>query len=47
MKRYRSQEYAMRNSGWTLLDAAEQVFKLTRDRVYNSKDGLFVANFTT
>lgn len=38
MKRYRSQEYAMNNSGWILLDAAEQIFKTTRDRVYNDKD---------
>lgn len=40
MKRYRSQEYAMSNSGWILLDAAEQIFKLARERVYNSKDGM-------
>lgn len=38
MKRYRSQEYAMNNSGWILLDSAEQIFKLTRERVYNEKD---------
>lgn len=40
MKRYRSQEYAMNNSGWILLDTAEQIFKTTRERVYNLKDGL-------
>lgn len=39
IKRYRSQEYAMNNSGWILLDAAEHIFKTTRDRIYNSKDG--------
>lgn len=39
LKRYRSQEYAMSNSGWILLDAAEQIFKIVRERVYNSKDG--------
>lgn len=38
MKRYRTQEYAMNNSGWILLDSAEQIFKTTRDRVYNDKD---------
>lgn len=38
MKRYRTQEYAMNNSGWILFDAAEQIFKLTRERVYNDKD---------
>lgn len=38
LKRYRTQEYVMNNSGWILLDSAEQVFKLTRERVYNDKD---------
>lgn len=28
----------MSNSGWTLLTSAEQIFKLTKDRVFNSKD---------
>ncbi|XP_002022063.2 DNA repair endonuclease XPF [Drosophila persimilis] len=37
MKRYRSTEYALSNSGWTLLDAAEQVFKLSKQRVYNGQ----------
>lgn len=41
MRKYRTQEYAMSNSGWILLDAAEQIFKTTKDRVFNSKDGLF------
>lgn len=40
LKRYRSQEYAMNNSGWILLDAAEQIFKVARERVYNNKDGM-------
>lgn len=31
----------MNNSGWILLDTAEQIFKTTRERVYNSKDGLY------
>uniref|UniRef100_A0A1A9WG73 DNA repair endonuclease XPF n=1 Tax=Glossina brevipalpis TaxID=37001 RepID=A0A1A9WG73_9MUSC len=35
IKRYRTTEYALSNSGWTLLDAAEQVFKLAKDRIYN------------
>uniref|UniRef100_A0A1B0ATA9 DNA repair endonuclease XPF n=1 Tax=Glossina palpalis gambiensis TaxID=67801 RepID=A0A1B0ATA9_9MUSC len=34
-KRYRTTEYALSNSGWTLLDAAEKVFKLAKERVYN------------
>lgn len=28
----------MNNSGWVLLDAAEQIFKIARERVFNSKD---------
>lgn len=28
----------MANSGWTLLSAAEQIFKLSKDRVFNIKD---------
>lgn len=28
----------MNNSGWILLDSAEQIFKTTRERVYNAKD---------
>uniref|UniRef100_A0A1A9ZVD3 DNA repair endonuclease XPF n=1 Tax=Glossina pallidipes TaxID=7398 RepID=A0A1A9ZVD3_GLOPL len=35
IKRYRTTEYALSNSGWTLLDAAEKVFKLAKERVYN------------
>ncbi|XP_017064567.1 DNA repair endonuclease XPF isoform X2 [Drosophila eugracilis] len=37
MKRYRSKEYALSNSGWTLLDAAEQIFTLSRQRVFNGQ----------
>lgn len=40
MKRYRTKEYAMNNSGWTLLDAAEQMFKITKERVFNDSDGI-------
>lgn len=39
MKRYRSTEYAISNSGWTLLDAAEQIFMLSKQRVYNGQNG--------
>lgn len=38
VKRYRTAEYAMSNSGWTLLAAAEQIFKLAKERVFNAKD---------
>uniref|UniRef100_A0A1A9UPJ2 DNA repair endonuclease XPF n=1 Tax=Glossina austeni TaxID=7395 RepID=A0A1A9UPJ2_GLOAU len=37
IKRYRTTEYALSNSGWTLLDAAEKVFKLAKERVYNEE----------
>lgn len=39
IKRYRSTEYAISNSGWTLLDAAEQIFMLSKQRVYNGQNG--------
>lgn len=42
MKKYRGTTYANNSSGWVLLDAAEQVFKLTKERVYNDKDGKFI-----
>ncbi|EDV91996.1 DNA repair endonuclease XPF [Drosophila grimshawi] len=38
IKRYRSTEYAISNSGWTLLDAAEQIFTLSKQRVYNAQN---------
>ncbi|ALC48873.1 mei-9 [Drosophila busckii] len=38
IKRYRGTEYAMSNSGWTLLDAAEQIFMLSKQRVYNGQN---------
>ncbi|XP_073834660.1 DNA repair endonuclease XPF-like [Musca autumnalis] len=37
IRRYRTKEYALSNSGWTLLDSAEQIFKLSKDRVYNGQ----------
>ncbi|XP_011193358.2 DNA repair endonuclease XPF [Zeugodacus cucurbitae] len=36
-KRYRTTEYALSNSGWTLLDSAEQIFILSKERVYNAQ----------
>ncbi|XP_023175651.2 DNA repair endonuclease XPF [Drosophila hydei] len=38
IKRYRSTEYAISNSGWTLMDAAEQIFVLSKQRVYNGQN---------
>ncbi|CAH2076241.1 unnamed protein product, partial [Iphiclides podalirius] len=38
VRKYRTPEYAKVNSGWILLDSAEQLFGLARGRVYNSKN---------
>uniref|UniRef100_A0A182Y440 DNA repair endonuclease XPF n=1 Tax=Anopheles stephensi TaxID=30069 RepID=A0A182Y440_ANOST len=35
LKRYRTTEYALHNSGWTLLEAAEKVFTIAKERVFN------------
>lgn len=38
-KKYRGSTYANNSSGWVFLDAAEQIFKIAKERVYNDKDG--------
>lgn len=40
VKRYRTTEYAQSNSGWTFLDAAEHIFRIAKERVYNKEGGL-------
>ncbi|XP_050068423.1 DNA repair endonuclease XPF [Anopheles maculipalpis] len=35
LKRYRTTEYALHNSGWTLLESAEKVFTIAKERVFN------------
>ncbi|XP_075974151.1 DNA repair endonuclease XPF mei-9 isoform X2 [Anticarsia gemmatalis] len=37
VSKYRTPEYAQINSGWILLDSAEQLFRLARGRVFNQK----------
>ncbi|KAJ2949835.1 hypothetical protein O0L34_g11149 [Tuta absoluta] len=37
VSKYRSPEYALLNSGWILLDSAEQLFRLAKNRVFNHK----------
>ncbi|CAB3223704.1 unnamed protein product [Arctia plantaginis] len=37
VSKYRTPEYAKINSGWILLDSAEQLFRLSRGRVFNHK----------
>lgn len=39
IKRYRTTEYAKSNSGWTFLDAAEEIFTIAKERVYNAAEG--------
>ncbi|KAL9692207.1 hypothetical protein quinque_000023, partial [Culex quinquefasciatus] len=38
MKKYRSTEYALSNSGWTILDSAEKIFNICKERVFNRND---------
>ncbi|KAM3964283.1 DNA repair endonuclease XPF mei-9 [Aphomia sociella] len=38
VSKYRTPEYAKINSGWILLDSAEQLFRFTKGRVYNNKN---------
>lgn len=38
LRKYRTAEYAINNSGWTLLNAAEQIFKVSKERVFNNQD---------
>lgn len=36
IKRYRTTEYALSNSGWVFLESAEQMFTTAKERVYNA-----------
>ncbi|CAH0714279.1 unnamed protein product, partial [Brenthis ino] len=38
VSKYRTPEYAKVNSGWILLDSAEQLFKVAKRRVFNEKN---------
>uniref|UniRef100_A0A336MFC1 DNA repair endonuclease XPF n=1 Tax=Culicoides sonorensis TaxID=179676 RepID=A0A336MFC1_CULSO len=38
VKQYRTTSYALNNSGWILLDSAEQMFNLVKQRVYNKEE---------
>ncbi|CAH2108225.1 unnamed protein product [Euphydryas editha] len=38
VSKYRTPEYANINSGWILLDSAEQLFRLAKARVFNNKN---------
>uniref|UniRef100_A0A182QSS3 DNA repair endonuclease XPF n=1 Tax=Anopheles farauti TaxID=69004 RepID=A0A182QSS3_9DIPT len=38
LKRYRTTEYALNNSGWTIMEAAEKVFTIAKERVFNKEN---------
>ncbi|XP_058821611.1 DNA repair endonuclease XPF [Topomyia yanbarensis] len=38
MKKYRTTEYALSNSGWIILDSAEKMFTVAKERVFNRND---------
>ncbi|XP_052863284.1 DNA repair endonuclease XPF [Anopheles cruzii] len=38
VKRYRTKEYALSNSGWTIMEAAERIFTIAKERIFNSED---------
>lgn len=38
MRKYRSTEYALSNSGWTICDSAEKMFNIAKERVFNKND---------
>ncbi|KZC10170.1 DNA repair endonuclease XPF [Dufourea novaeangliae] len=39
LNRLRTMEYAVKNSGWLMLDSVDILFKNAKDRVYNEKTG--------
>lgn len=39
LKRYRTKEYALSNSGWTIMEAAERVFTVAKERIFNRESG--------
>lgn len=42
LNRLRTMEYAVKNSGWLMLDSVDSLFKNAKSRVYNEKNGEFV-----
>lgn len=39
LNRFRTMEYAVKNSGWLMLDSVDTLFKNAKDRVYNGENG--------
>lgn len=39
LNRLRTMEYAVKNSGWLMLDSVDTLFKNAKDRVYDAKSG--------
>lgn len=42
LNRLRTMEYAIKNSGWLMLDSVDALFKNAKERVYNEKNGEFI-----
>lgn len=42
LNRLRTMEYAVKNSGWLMLDSVDALFKNAKDRIYNEKNGKLV-----
>ncbi|KAK9309706.1 hypothetical protein QLX08_000705 [Tetragonisca angustula] len=40
LNRLRTMEYAVKNSGWLMLDSVDSLFKNARDRIYNERNEL-------
>ncbi|XP_053670214.1 DNA repair endonuclease XPF [Anopheles nili] len=38
LKRYRTTEYVLNNSGWTILEPAEKIFTVAKERVFNREN---------
>lgn len=39
LNRLRTMEYAVKNSGWLILDSVDSLFQSAKDRVYNERNG--------
>lgn len=39
---FRTREYAMKSSGWVMLDAAEALFVTAKSRLFDSKQSKFI-----
>lgn len=42
LNRLRTMEYAVKNSGWLMLDSVDTLFENGKKRIYNEKHGNFI-----